>query len=234
MVNKILTYRLDKSCGATCRDFPGWYDCVIKHLKQPIARRANEEIGAKGHVWDGRFYSGALLTDEALLAAMAYVDLNPVRAGIAARIEACRHTSIAERLQENSAEALEAYLAPLASGLGDGPAAEIPAAAAQAPASDEALASGAPAGPVPVAEAHAVAESPQRRPPISLRDYIDMVRGMAEATVASPRPRPDRVAAWLARMAVLGKRQRAYGSKDSLARWIGQRGLQFRETPLPA
>ena len=88
----------------------------MKHLKQPIARRANEESGAKGHFYDSRFYSGALLTEAALLAAMAYVDLNPVRAGIAERIEACRETSVAERLQENSAAALEAYLAPLARG----------------------------------------------------------------------------------------------------------------------
>ena len=92
----------------------------MKHLKQPIARRANEESGTKGHFHDSRFYSGALLSEAALLAAMAYVDLNPVRAGIAERIEACAHTSIAERLQENSAEALEAYLAPLVSGLDDG------------------------------------------------------------------------------------------------------------------
>ena len=94
----------------------------MKHLKQPIARRANEESGARGHFHEQRFHSGALLSEAALLAAMAYVDLNPVRAGLAERIEACRETSIAERLEENSAEALAAYLAPLASGLDAGDA----------------------------------------------------------------------------------------------------------------
>ena len=33
--------------------------------------------------------------------AMAYVDVNPVRAGLAERIEACRETSTTERLREN-------------------------------------------------------------------------------------------------------------------------------------
>ena len=60
------------------------------------------------------------MSEAALLAAMAYADLNPVRAGLAERIEACRETLIAERLRENSAEALEAYLAPLVSGLDAG------------------------------------------------------------------------------------------------------------------
>ena len=40
----------------------------MKHLKQPIARRAIEEGGTKGHFYDQRFYSGALLSEAALLA----------------------------------------------------------------------------------------------------------------------------------------------------------------------
>ena len=88
----------------------------MKH-KQPIARRANLEDDRTGHFFEQRFYSGALLTEEALIAAMAYVDLNPVRAKLAKRIEAIRDTSIGERLQVNSAEALADYLRPVASGL---------------------------------------------------------------------------------------------------------------------
>ena len=97
----------------------------MKHLKQPIARRANLEDDCTGHFFDQRFYSGALLTEAALVAAMAYVDLNPVRAKLAKRIEDIRDTSIGERLVENSAEALEDYLRPLLSGLG-GPPADAP------------------------------------------------------------------------------------------------------------
>ena len=73
---------------------------------------ANLEDDRTGHFFEQRFYSGALLTEEALIAAMAYVDLNPVRAKLANRIEEIRDTSIGERLQVNSAEALADYLRP--------------------------------------------------------------------------------------------------------------------------
>ena len=93
----------------------------MKHLKQPIARRANQEDGREGHFFEQRFYSGALLSDDALLAAMAYVDLNPVRAKLAKRIEECAYTSIVGRLRENSTEALRDYLRPVISGLAGQP-----------------------------------------------------------------------------------------------------------------
>ena len=70
-----------------------------------------------GHFFEQRFYSGALLTGEALIAAMAHVDLNPARAELAERIEEIRDTSICDRLQENSVEAQEGYLRPVVSGL---------------------------------------------------------------------------------------------------------------------
>ena len=98
----------------------------MKHLKQPIARRANLEDDRTGHFFEQRFYSGALLTGEALVAAMAYVDLNPVRAELAARIEDIRDTSICDRLLENSAEALADFLRPVLSGLDRRPADTTP------------------------------------------------------------------------------------------------------------
>ena len=42
----------------------------MKHLKQPVARRANLEDDCTGHFFEQRFYSGALLTGETLIAAM--------------------------------------------------------------------------------------------------------------------------------------------------------------------
>jgi REP element-mobilizing transposase RayT len=71
---------------------------LMRTLNEHIARRANAEDGVTGRFWEGRFKSQALLDEKALLAAMAYVDLNPVRAGIAETPEASDHTSIQERV----------------------------------------------------------------------------------------------------------------------------------------
>jgi len=56
----------------------------MKYLKQPIAYKANMEDRCSGHFFEGRFYSGALLDDNAVI---AYVDLNPVRAKITEHID---------------------------------------------------------------------------------------------------------------------------------------------------
>jgi hypothetical protein len=69
----------------------------MKCLNEPIARRTNAEDVCSGHFWEARFHSQALLTERALLCAMAYVDLNPVRAGIAKSPETSNYTSFRAR-----------------------------------------------------------------------------------------------------------------------------------------
>ena len=69
----------------------------MKCLDEYVARRANAEDGVKGRFWEGRFKCQLLADERALAAAMAYVDLNPVRAGIAKNVERSDHTSVQAR-----------------------------------------------------------------------------------------------------------------------------------------
>ncbi len=161
-----------------------------KYLKQPIALRANREDGCKGHFFEQRFYSGAILDEDGLIAAMAYVDLNPIRAKIVQSIEHCEHTSVHRRLRgiKHSARRLKRALRPLVSGLSQAP-----------------------------------------RSRMTLSAYLDLLDSLV-----SPHPAPlPAESPWPARIASIGKYQRAYGAQSVLATWLQARGFRALESALP-
>jgi len=72
----------------------------MRCTSEVIARLANAEEEVTGRFWEGRFKATVLPDETAIAACMVYVDLNPVRAGIAATPEKSDYTSAQERMAD--------------------------------------------------------------------------------------------------------------------------------------
>lgn len=71
----------------------------MSRLNEPLAKNSNAEDFVKGRFWESRYTSIALLDETAVLSCMAYVDLNPIRAGIVEELQYSLHTSIKKRIE---------------------------------------------------------------------------------------------------------------------------------------
>lgn len=96
----------------------------MRSINEPIARRANKEENKKGRFWEGRFKCQALLDRRAVLSCMAYVDLNPVRAGKSESLKDSAFTSARKRVRGNlhASNPATEYNGPLQAVVGAAPA----------------------------------------------------------------------------------------------------------------
>ena len=74
---------------------------LMRIINEGIARMANQEDDCTGRFWEGCFSSQALFDEKALAAFSDYVDLNPIRAGIADSLTESDHTSIKRRCEQS-------------------------------------------------------------------------------------------------------------------------------------
>ena len=72
----------------------------MRYFSQHISVRCNREDEVRGHFWESRFGHTVLEDEAAVLACMIYIDLNPVRAQMAASPEDSVYTSGYDRLHE--------------------------------------------------------------------------------------------------------------------------------------
>jgi putative transposase len=66
---------------------------VMKQVNQCYVQRLNKSAGRSGTLWEGRFHTSMVASDHYALACYRYIELNPVRAGMAAHPQDYRWSS---------------------------------------------------------------------------------------------------------------------------------------------
>jgi putative transposase len=87
---------------------------LMKAVAQFHAQAVNRKYGLKGAHWEGRFRSSPVECDRYLFACMRYIEMNPVRAGIATGAETypwSSHKCLANGERSAIVDPHEAYLA---------------------------------------------------------------------------------------------------------------------------
>ncbi|AEH43906.1 hypothetical protein Thein_0020 [Thermodesulfatator indicus DSM 15286] len=74
----------------------------VQDIKQRFSRWYNKRVDRKGYFWADRFKSVIIETGEALLNCLAYIELNPVRAGIVEKPENYRWCSLGYRARRGT------------------------------------------------------------------------------------------------------------------------------------
>ena len=80
----------------------------MRALSEPIARMANRQDEVTGRFWEGRFKAQRITDEAGLLACAMYVDLNPIRAAMAASPDEAEHTSAFDRIGAEQGKQIEA------------------------------------------------------------------------------------------------------------------------------
>jgi REP element-mobilizing transposase RayT len=73
---------------------------LMSYFDEHIAKKSNREDGVQGAFWEGTYGCELIEDENSLLACMAYVDLNPIRAMLAQSLEESDFTGAFERIHE--------------------------------------------------------------------------------------------------------------------------------------
>ena len=95
---------LTKELISTLQEKWGSLSEFVKEIKQGFSRFYNRRHHRKGFFWSERFKSVIVDNGETLINCLAYIDLNPIRAGIAKKPEEYRWCSLGYHAQTNNGD----------------------------------------------------------------------------------------------------------------------------------